>query len=83
MVPCGDPVDRQDEDLLTIVPEKRTRPYNMHKLVEMVVDAGSIFEIQPTYGKTVITCLARLNGYPVTPSILPAGLFSTRRRTYR
>jgi acetyl-CoA carboxylase carboxyltransferase component len=65
VLPCDDPVDRCEDDLLTIVPEKRTRPYNMMKLVAMVVDKGSIFEIQPTYGKTVNTCLARLNGYPV------------------
>lgn len=61
----SDPVDRQEEDLLSIVPGKRTRAYNMKKLVEMVVDRDSMFEIQPTFGKAVITTLARLNGYPV------------------
>lgn len=65
VVDTGDPVDRCEDDLLGIVPDRRTRPYNMHRLVEMVVDKGSIFEIQPTYGKAVITCLARLNGHSV------------------
>jgi acetyl-CoA carboxylase carboxyltransferase component len=59
---CDDPADRSEEALLTIVPRERRQPYNMRKLIEMVVDKGSIFEIQPTFGRAVITSLARLNG---------------------
>jgi acetyl-CoA carboxylase carboxyltransferase component len=57
-----DPVDRCEETLLRIVPEDRRRPYDMRRLVQAVVDRGSVFEIQPTIGKAVITCLARMNG---------------------
>lgn len=60
-----DPVDRCEEALLDIVPEQRTRPYDMKQLVDMVVDRGSSFEIRPTYGRAVITMLARLGGRPV------------------
>jgi acetyl-CoA carboxylase carboxyltransferase component len=63
--PTSDPVNRMDEALATIVPDKRTQAYNMHRLVKMVCDVESTFEIQPTYGKSVITILARLGGYPV------------------
>jgi len=62
---CDDPVDRCDERLATIVPEKRTQPYDMRALVEMVADRSSIFEIQPTHGRAVMTMLARLDGRPV------------------
>lgn len=62
---CDDPVDRCEDALLTIVPEHRRRAYNMRKLIELVVDTGSAFEIQPTFGKALVTCLARLNGHPV------------------
>jgi len=65
VVAGNDPVDRCDERLARIVPEKRTQAYNMHRLVRMVVDEGSDFEIQPSFGKSVITMLARLNGRPV------------------
>jgi acetyl-CoA carboxylase carboxyltransferase component len=58
----GDPVDRCDDDLVRIVPKDRRRPYNMRKLIEHVVDRGSVFEIQPGYGKALITALARMNG---------------------
>jgi len=61
----SDPVDRCDERLAGIVPEKRTQAYSMHRLVQMVIDKDSGFEIRPSYGKSVITMLARLNGRPV------------------
>jgi acetyl-CoA carboxylase carboxyltransferase component len=60
-----DPVDRCEEHLASIIPEKRTRAYDMHRLVKAVVDQDSTFEIQPTFGKSVITTLARLDGRPV------------------
>jgi acetyl-CoA carboxylase carboxyltransferase component len=58
----GDPVDRCEDELLGIVPENRRHPYNMRTLIRLVVDRGSVFEIQPTFGKALITCLARMNG---------------------
>jgi acetyl-CoA carboxylase carboxyltransferase component len=61
-VACDDPADRADEGLLTIVPRERRQPYNMRKLLAMVVDRDSAFEIQPTFGRAVITSLARMNG---------------------
>ena len=47
---------------VSIVPKDRRRPYNMKKLIGHVVDRGSFFEIQPTFGKALITGLARMNG---------------------
>ena len=65
IVECSDSVDRCDEELLRIVPRDRRKPYNMRKLIEHIVDRGSIFEIQPTYGKALITVLARMGGQVV------------------
>ncbi|MBM3524719.1 MAG: propionyl-CoA carboxylase [Alphaproteobacteria bacterium] len=62
VVAAEDPADRREEELARIVPRDRRRPYNMRRLVELVVDRGSLFEIQPTYGKALITALARMNG---------------------
>jgi acetyl-CoA carboxylase carboxyltransferase component len=62
---AGDAVDRREEALATIIPRHRRTPYDMRRLITMVVDAGSCFEIQPSYGRSVITSLARLNGYVV------------------
>jgi methylmalonyl-CoA decarboxylase subunit alpha len=62
VVDADDPLDRRDEELVSIVPKDRRRPYNMRKLIGHVVDRGSFFEIQPTFGKALITGLARMNG---------------------
>ena len=34
----------------------------MRKLIELVADRGSLFETQPTFGRALITLLARMNG---------------------
>jgi acetyl-CoA carboxylase carboxyltransferase component len=65
VLPVSDPVDRCEQGLLDIVPEARTRPYDMKALLDMVVDQGSGFEIRPRYGRAVITWLARLGGRAV------------------
>lgn len=61
----SDPVHRVEEELRRIIPENRRKPYDMRRLIKLVVDVGSVFEIQPTYGKALITCLARMNGHVV------------------
>jgi acetyl-CoA carboxylase carboxyltransferase component len=62
VIDTGDSPGRREEGLLTIVPRERRQPYNMRKLLGMVVDHDSVFEIQPTFGRAVITSLARMNG---------------------
>jgi acetyl-CoA carboxylase carboxyltransferase component len=64
-VPTGDPPDRWEEELLSIVPRNRMQPYDMRRIIELVFDRNSFFEIQPTFGIAAITGLARLKGYPV------------------
>ncbi len=61
-VACDDPVDRCDDALVDIVPRSARQAYDMKKLVGMIVDRESLFEIQPTFGRAVMTALARLNG---------------------
>src|SRR6185312_10516985 len=61
---CADPVDRREEELLAIVPRERRRTYRMRRVLELVLDAGSVFELGARYGRSVATCLARLDGRP-------------------
>jgi methylmalonyl-CoA decarboxylase subunit alpha len=63
--PGSDPTDRCEDELLRIVPRERRKPYDMRRLIELVVDRASVFEIQPSFGKAVITALARLGGQVV------------------
>ena len=62
-VETNDPVDRRDDRLLSLVPRSRRQPYNMRRLMEMIADEGSTFEIQPTHGKAVIVQFARFGGH--------------------
>jgi acetyl-CoA carboxylase carboxyltransferase component len=61
-VRCDDPIDRCEDALADIVPRSARQPYDMRKLINLVVDRDSVFEIQPTFGRAVITAFARLGG---------------------
>jgi acetyl-CoA carboxylase carboxyltransferase component len=64
-VDMGDDPNRRDEELLSIIPKDRKKPYSIHKLLAHIVDKDSIFEMTPYYGRSFVTMLARLDGYPV------------------
>lgn len=55
----------RDQSIADLVPEKRTRGYDMRRLVRKIMDPDSVLELQPTYARNVSTGLARLNGYSV------------------
>ena len=65
VLPAGDPVDRCEDELIRIVPRDPRKPYSMKRVLELVLDRDSMFEIQPHYGKSAITALARIGGFPV------------------
>lgn len=48
-----------------IVPADQEKPFDMHDLLEQVVDADSLFELKPLFAPELITALARLDGRPV------------------
>lgn len=61
-IACEDPPERREEALVDIIPRDRRKPYNMRRLIALVVDRDSTFELAPTFGRALITCLARMNG---------------------
>lgn len=66
--PRGTPADdpaRREEFLLSAVPRDRREVYRMRPILEAIVDAGSLFEIGRQHGRSLITALARLDGWPV------------------
>jgi acetyl-CoA carboxylase carboxyltransferase component len=62
---CDDPVDRCDDALLEIVPRDQRKVYKMRHILESVLDRGSFFEMGARWGRSAITGLARLDGWPV------------------
>ncbi len=63
--PCDDPADRIAEQLISVVPRNARAVYKMRPIIEAIVDAGSWFEIGKAWGRSLITGLARLDGWPV------------------
>ncbi|HTQ41451.1 MAG TPA: acyl-CoA carboxylase subunit beta [Polyangiaceae bacterium] len=64
-VPCDDPIDRRDEALLDLLPESTRKPYDMYKLIRAIVDKGDVLDIKPRFGRSIITCFARIGGRSV------------------
>lgn len=62
---CDDPVDRCEDKLASIVPTDRRQAYDQRKLIKMVVDRDSFFEMGRQHGPGQIVGLARMNGNPV------------------
>src|SRR5213595_1745045 len=62
---AADPPDRRDEELLEVVPDNATKPYDMHDVIRRVVDDGDFFEVHRDYGCNLLVGFARLGGGPV------------------
>ena len=60
-----DDVNRQDEKLDSIVPKNTRKVYRMRKIIDALVDQDSFFEMGKMFGRSIITGLARLDGWPV------------------
>lgn len=64
--PDAEPREGGDqEQLLEILPERRTQVYNMKKVIEVLVDDGSFFELKARFGKPLVVGLARIEGQVV------------------
>lgn len=45
-----------------LVPEARNRAYDMTRVIRCLADGGEIFPVKERFGRTLITCLARIEG---------------------
>jgi acetyl-CoA carboxylase carboxyltransferase component len=48
--------------LRKIVPENRLRVYDVREVVETLADVGSVLELRPHFGRTMLTALIRIEG---------------------
>ena len=56
---------RQPDGIDSVIPQDPNRGYDMHRVIERVVDAGSVLEIRPEFGPEIVTAFARVDGRPV------------------
>jgi propionyl-CoA carboxylase beta chain len=61
----GDPTDRLDKSLNTLIPLNPNQAYDMKELILKTVDDGDFFELQPDYAKNMLIGFARMAGQTV------------------
>lgn len=56
---------RNPHDVYQIVGGDGKKPYDVHELLDCIVDEGSLQEYKALYGKTLVTAYAKIGGMPV------------------
>ena len=51
--------------LREVIPARRTRAYDVRRVIDLLMDSGSVLELRPRFGAAAVTALARLEGRPV------------------
>jgi len=57
-----DKPNREEIELDTLVPENPNKPYDMKKIIQLVVDDNDFFEVHAGWAQNIIVGFARLNG---------------------
>lgn len=79
--PSIEPQDNDDylENIIELVPVEATRPYDIRKVIEEIVDPSSFMEVHKEFAKNVVVGLARIKGDVVglvcnQPKVMAGGL---------
>jgi propionyl-CoA carboxylase beta chain len=54
-----------DRELDTLIPDSANQPYDMHRVIEHVLDDGEFLEVQPLYAQNIVVGFGRVEGRPV------------------
>ena len=58
-------ISEHDQTLDTIIPDSPNQPYDMHKVIEVIVDDGEFLETQSMFAPNIICGYGRVEGRPV------------------
>lgn len=79
--PSIEPQENDDylENIIELVPVEATRPYDIRKVIEEIVDPSSFIEVHKEFAKNVVVGLARIKGDVVglvcnQPKVMAGGL---------
>ncbi len=65
LLETGDDPQRRDEELLSVLPEDPSRPYDVREVIYRVVDGSDFMEVHADWAQNVVVGLARLAGSTV------------------
>lgn len=60
-----DPTDRQDQALLEVIPDNPNKPYDMHRVLDGVLDHGHFYEVHAAFAPNLIVGFAHLGGHSI------------------
>jgi propionyl-CoA carboxylase beta chain len=64
--PVGDlEITDEDRELDSFVPDSANQPYDMHTVIEHVLDGGEFLEVQPLFAPNILVGFGRVEGRPV------------------
>jgi propionyl-CoA carboxylase beta chain len=58
-------VTEDDRALDTLIPDSANQPYDMHRVIEAVLDEGEFLEVMPLYAQNIVVGFGRVEGHPV------------------
>ena len=64
-IACQDDPLRTESSLDDLVPDNPNKPYDMHQVIEAIIDDGYFLEVQAHFARNIIIGFARLNGRSV------------------
>jgi acetyl-CoA carboxylase carboxyltransferase component len=65
VVELGDDPRRRDEEMLSILPENESHPYDVREVLYRVVDGADFLEVHPDYAQNIVVGFGRLGGRSV------------------
>ncbi len=60
-----DDLSTVDSELDTLIPDPANQPYDMHRVIEHVLDDGEFLEVQALYARNIVVGFGRVEGAPV------------------
>ena len=60
--PAGDPADRVCEELSTVVPDDSSKPYDLHQVIEPILDDGDFLEVHAGWARSITVGFGRMDG---------------------
>jgi propionyl-CoA carboxylase beta chain len=58
-------VSAEDLELDALIPDSANQPYDIHRVIEHVLDEGEFLEVSPLYAQNIVVGFGRIEGRPV------------------